>query len=84
VLLPVDPELADEVRQRKTIELFTYAQDLSRSKREHPTDDVWTTLSNAELEGEQLSENELDYFFMLLTAAGSETTRNAERCPVMA
>jgi cytochrome P450 len=59
------------------VELFGYAEQLSRSKREHPSDDVWTTLSTVDLEGDGLGEAELNFFFMLLTAAGSETTRNA-------
>ncbi len=59
------------------IEMFSYGQELTRSKQACPADDVWTTLSTAEVDGDGLSETELDYFFMLLTAAGSETTRNA-------
>lgn len=59
------------------IEMFQYAQALSRSKRERPDDDVWTTLSTAEIDGDGLGDTELDLFFMLLAAAGSETTRNA-------
>jgi len=59
------------------VELFEYAEQLGRSKREHPSDDVWTTLSTVNLDGDGLGEAELNFFFMLLTAAGSETTRNA-------
>jgi cholest-4-en-3-one 26-monooxygenase len=70
-------DISQEEVMSKQIEMFEYAQELSRSKREHPTDDVWTTLSTAEVDGERLGETELDFFFMLLTAAGSETTRNA-------
>jgi len=59
------------------VELFEYAEQLGRSRREQPSDDVWTTLSTVELDGDGLGEAELNFFFMLLTAAGSETTRNA-------
>jgi cytochrome P450 len=59
------------------VELFEYAEQLGRHKRERPADDVWTTLSTVELDGDGLGDSELDFFFMLLTAAGSETTRNA-------
>ena len=62
--------------------MFEYAQALGQEKRANPQDDVWTILSTVEVEtddGERtmLSEFELDMFFMLLTMAGSETTRNA-------
>jgi cytochrome P450 len=70
---PVTPEQA----LLNQIEMFEYAQELSRSKRAQPADDVWTTLSTVDVDGEALGETELDLFFMLLTAAGSETTRNA-------
>lgn len=62
------------------LEIFQYGQKLSAEKRAAPTDDVWSILSSAEVEGGErgsLSESELDAFFFLLSAAGSETTRNA-------
>ena len=64
------------------IQMFEYAQKLGNDKRQHPTDDVWTILANVEVanelgQNESLGQLELDMFFMLLTVAGSETTRNA-------
>jgi cytochrome P450 len=59
------------------VQMFEYAQQLGHAKRASPADDVWTTLSAVEVDGDGLGETELDFFFMLLTAAGSETTRNA-------
>ena len=66
----------------KQVEMFQYAQKLCESKRKSPEDDVWTIISTFELEDEKegrssMSEIELNFFFMLLTIAGSETTRNA-------
>jgi cholest-4-en-3-one 26-monooxygenase len=63
-------------------QMFQYAQTLGQRKRENPEDDIWTILSTVEIEtgdGEStsLSQIELDLFFLLLTLAGSETTRNA-------
>ena len=64
------------------VQMFEYAQKLGRQKRSDPQDDVWTILSTVEIETDDgsrtaLSEIELDLFFLLLTVAGSETTRNA-------
>jgi cytochrome P450 len=64
------------------VQMFEYAQELGRRKRAEPQDDVWTVLSNVEVETDDgeltaLGETELDMFFFLLTIAGSETTRNA-------
>jgi cholest-4-en-3-one 26-monooxygenase len=64
------------------VQMFEYAQQLGQRKRAEPQDDIWTILSNVEIEtdaGERtgLSESELDLFFFLLVVAGSETTRSA-------
>jgi cytochrome P450 len=64
------------------VEMFEYARRLGEQKRRDPQDDVWTILSTVEIDtdaGERtaLSEIELDLFFLVLTIAGSETTRNA-------
>src|SRR5207247_969100 len=60
-----------------SVEMFTYANALGQEKRIAPTDDIVTAIVNAEVEAEQLSEMEFDMFFMLLSVAGNETTRNA-------
>jgi cytochrome P450 len=63
-------------------QMFEYARKLGEDKRRNPQDDVWTILSTVEVDGDdgaktRLGEIELDLFFLLLTVAGSETTRNA-------
>jgi cytochrome P450 len=63
-------------------EMFEYGRSLGDEKRRRPGDDVWTKLTTAEIDTEDggrtsLSELELDLFFLVLTIAGSETTRNA-------
>jgi cholest-4-en-3-one 26-monooxygenase len=60
-----------------SVEMFTYANELGQEKRIAPTGDIVTAIVNAEVDGEQLSEMEFDMFFMLLSVAGNETTRNA-------
>jgi cytochrome P450 len=75
---PITPEEHAAIQ----LQMFEYAQALGRDKRANTQDDVWTILSTVEVEtddGERtgLSELELDMFFLLLTLAGSETTRNA-------
>jgi cholest-4-en-3-one 26-monooxygenase len=77
-----DSPRSPEEQLQGQIEMFEYAQRLGQEKRDDPKDDVWTILSTVEVETEDggrtaLSQIELDLFFMLLTIAGSETTRNA-------
>jgi cytochrome P450 len=71
------------------VQMFEYAHRLGEQKRADPQDDVWTMLSTVEVESDDgerasLSEIELDLFFLLLTVAGSETTRNALSTGLMA
>jgi len=79
MLLCIDPEHPVPVSERESLaaQVFGYGQKVSAGKREAPTDDVLSTLVTVEDELGRLNELELDAFFMLLTVAGSETTRNA-------
>jgi cytochrome P450 len=77
---PVDLVDTDEFRllpfrSPAGIELFRYAQEQARRRREHPTDDVITDLLAPKVDGEVLTEHEFDNFFTLLVAAGNDTTR---------
>jgi cholest-4-en-3-one 26-monooxygenase len=73
-----DPEYqtAGEAAQMASMELYAYASELFGKKRIDPHDDLMSILTQVEIEGEQLSSFELELFFLLLTVAGNETTRN--------
>jgi cytochrome P450 len=58
-------------------ELAGMMAEVSAHKRKHPGNDLASALVTAELDGERLSDQELASFFILLLAAGNETTRNA-------
>ncbi|WP_099022819.1 cytochrome P450 [Mycolicibacterium palauense] len=59
------------------LQLAEYGTGLAESRRSHPGDDLTTNLVEAEVDGERLSSTEVGSFFILLSAAGNETTRNA-------
>ena len=73
-----DPEyqLSADAGAQASMELFAYADELCEKKRLDPHADLFSVLTQAEIEGDQLSQLELDLFFMLLAVAGNETTRN--------
>ena len=58
-------------------ELAEYAVRLAEERRATPGDDLTTSLVQAEVDGERLTSVEIASFFILLSAAGNETTRNA-------
>jgi cytochrome P450 len=51
--------------------------EIAAERRKDPKDDLTSALLNAEIDGEVLTDQELASFFVLLVAAGNETTRNA-------
>jgi len=58
------------------MELYAYAAELFAKKRIDPHADLMSALTTVEVEGERLSDMELELFFLMLTVAGNETTRN--------
>ena len=58
-------------------ELADYGVRLAEERRARPGDDLTTNLVQAEVDGERLTSAEIASFFILLSAAGNETTRNA-------
>jgi cholest-4-en-3-one 26-monooxygenase len=74
-----DPEyqVSDEEVFQAQVEMFMYAQSLAEKRRAEPRDDIITALLSAEVDGESLSDMDFNLFFLLLSVAGNETTRNA-------
>lgn len=73
-----DPEYqitADQATQA-AMELYAYAAELYSKKRSDPHEDLMSVLTQVEVDGESLSELDLELFFLLLSVAGNETTRN--------
>jgi cholest-4-en-3-one 26-monooxygenase len=73
-----DPEFASsaEAAEQASMELYAYADELCEKKRADPHEDLFSVLTQAEIEGDSLTQLELDLFFLLLAVAGNETTRN--------
>jgi cholest-4-en-3-one 26-monooxygenase len=77
-----DPEYTDpgvdgfEAAGTAQMELFAYASALAQDRLANPRDDIISAIVHAEIEGDSLSEMEVNLFFLLLAVAGNETTRN--------
>jgi cholest-4-en-3-one 26-monooxygenase len=74
-----DPEyrVSQEDMFEAQVSMFMYAQQLAEQRRQQPDDDIITALLSAEIDGESLSDMDFNLFFLLLSVAGNETTRNA-------
>lgn len=65
-----------EVKMAAIAEMLGYAQSVAERKRLEPADDIATTLVQAEVDGDRLTDSEFQWFFLLLVNAGGDTTRN--------
>ncbi len=58
-------------------EMWMYSNQLAAQKRANPDDTLISKYVNGDVGGEPISDFELNNFFLLLSVAGNETTRNA-------
>jgi cholest-4-en-3-one 26-monooxygenase len=71
-----DASVTPEQRSNAAMEMYAYADGLCEERRRSPRDDLLSVLLDAEVDGERLTQLQIDIFFLLLQNAGSETTRN--------
>lgn len=78
-----DPESTDLGTDRMTvlvtsaIALTALGTEIAAERRLEPRDDLLTALVQAEVDGRGLSDAEIGAFVVLLSSAGTDTTRNA-------
>jgi len=71
-----DESVTAEERSEAALAMYQYADGMCEERRKAPQDDLMSVLLTAEVDGEQLTQMQIDLFFLLLQNAGSETTRN--------
>ncbi|MFF3573796.1 cytochrome P450 [Nocardia jiangxiensis] len=67
-----DPAMRDQARD----ELIAYFRDLTERRRAEPGDDLTSVLAAGRIDGELLGWPDLAAYYVLLVAAGNETTRH--------
>ena len=74
-----DPDLGGKLGSGDDprVQMWLYSNQLAAQKREHPDDTLMSKFVNGEVDGEKISELQLNNFFLLLAIAGNETTRTA-------
>lgn len=71
-----DFQATPEVGEEAAAQIYAYCDEIVADRRRNPRDDIMTALVNAEVDGDTLTDQELDMFFVTLAVAGNETTRN--------
>ncbi|MFE6922119.1 cytochrome P450 [Nocardia sp. NPDC057663] len=59
------------------IEMFAYFQKLTESRRAQPTDDLASTIANATIDGEPLSDVDIVSYYAIIATAGHDTTSSS-------
>lgn len=79
-----DDEITGSTKDEKFAAIFnalTFMHELSTEtvgkRRAEPAGDLFTSLAKAEVDGETLTDHEIGSFFVLLTIAGNDTTRQS-------
>ena len=71
-----DVNVSADERAEAAASMYMYADQLCEERRAEPRDDLMSVLITADVNGETLTQMQIDLFFLLLQNAGSETTRN--------
>ena len=74
-----DPEYAGAASEAPmaAMQIYAYANTLAEERKANPRDDIVSLLLQAEVDGERLTDAEMNAFVLVLSVAGNETTRNA-------
>jgi cytochrome P450 len=70
-----DPDATANVMEKEVPEVFARCGALIAERRATPTDDLTSVLVHAELDGERLEDHEIVMGFLLLMAAGNDSTK---------
>src|SRR5262249_59787843 len=76
--------VGDPKTKEAQMQMFLYCTELAARKRAEPGDDIATSLLQAEVDGEALTDFEFNMFFLLLINAGGDTTRNLIAAGILA
>lgn len=84
-----DPEAlagrpADEVQVEAASAMHEIAEELIEYRRENPGEDLFSALLQAEVDGEKLDETDIGAFFVLMSVAGTDTTKHTSAFTVRA
>jgi cytochrome P450 len=73
-----DEELrrSTDVEEQFTVllDFFNYFNELTRPRREHPTEDLASVLANATIDGAYLPDMDLASYYVIIATAGHDTT----------
>jgi cytochrome P450 len=78
------PEERAEDPVKQIVLLHNTGVELAQFRRKNPGDDLMTSIVNAEVDGQRLTDEEIGAFLILLASAGNDTTKQTTTHVMMA
>lgn len=66
-----------EERMATLLDFFAYFNELTASRRAHPTEDLASAIANGLIDGEPLSDVDTASYYVIVASAGHDTTKDA-------
>lgn len=85
---PLDPDVQKAMQQMSIeditsiqhavlAELIAYFETITAERRKNPTDDLASVIANATIDGEQIPDNTLNGYYLVIATAGHDTTSSS-------
>jgi len=84
VAAALPPEQVLDFLAGEFIYLYSVGASLAAHRRQHPGDDLMTSLVQAEIDGERLTDEHVGQFMVLMAVAGNDTTKQTTTSAMLA
>jgi cytochrome P450 len=71
------PEARQQMVQASMMDFFNYFKELTEDRRAHPRDDVASTIANAQVDGQPISDLDVMSYYLIIATAGHDTTSSS-------
>ena len=68
------PEARQQMVQASMMDFFNYFKELTEDRRARPRDDVASTIANAQVDGQPISDLDVMSYYLIIATAGHDTT----------
>jgi len=71
------PEARQQMVQASMMDFFNYFKELTEDRRANPRDDVASTIANAQVDGQPISDLDVMSYYLIIATAGHDTTSSS-------
>jgi cytochrome P450 len=71
------PEMRQQMMQASMMDFFNYFKELTEDRRAKPRDDVASTIANAQVDGQPISDLDVMSYYLIIATAGHDTTSSS-------